>query len=512
MKQGDEMKYMNMKEKILRFYKGHKLLVWVGAGLITGVIAAAVIFLPKSSTALAEENVQYVEVIRGSITESFGEVGYVKAEPSASLSWETDGVIADYEIQVGDVVQKGDVLMELELSSWPNTSLEAIDDLLAAELALENMITSESELQIALQGVVDAELIVKSKREMVDFWNFAQSPIERVMDAREYYLTALRNYWATDEAYEDLRLVLEEDDPDLVAAYDAMQEADLVRDKQLRALNQILGHSYDHDVETDFIEWDTAKGNFEVARVNYEKFLDESQEVSAQEATVQSLQNTVNEARIIAPFDGTVTEISYLPGEYVASGSIAVQVDDLHNMVVNITVSEIDVIEVAVGDPVVVTFDALPFREYDAVVSSIASAGSDSSGSVTFDVTVTLTNADEDIKPGFTADVSIITSQAIEALLVPSQALLGRAGNFRVMVIGEDGIPTPVQVEIGASSETYTEIINGDIAEGDQLIVSLNSGAPSDEQMETMRMMRELNGGGDGPPPGGGKDGARNNP
>jgi len=502
------MKFNKIKEKVINFYQGHKLLVWITAGLAAAMIVAAVIFLPAISTTTAVENVQVVEVIRGSVTESFGEVGYVEAAPSASLLWKSNGVVAEYDFEIGQEVLKDDVLMELETSSWPNDSLEAMDDLLAAELTLENMVTSDSELQTALQTVVDAELVIDSKREMVDFWNFALSPLERVMDSREYYLDALREYWAAEETYEDLRQVVEEDDPGLVAAYEALQEADLERDIQLRALNQVLGRSYDQDVETDFIEWDTAKDDFQVARAAYERLLDESQEVSAQEAVVQSLQNTVNEARIIAPFEGTITEISYSPGEYAQSGSMAVQIDDLSNLVVNITVSEVDVASIEVGDPVVVSFDALPYKEYNAVVTSIASAGSDDSGSVTFDVTVTLTDADKDIKPGFTADVSIITSQVVDALLIPTQALLGMAGNYRVKVAGKDGDPTSVQVEIGASSESYIEIVSGDIAEGDQLIITTFSGGLSEEDMEMREMMRQMNGGGSGLPsgerPGGG--------
>ena len=72
------------------------------------------------------------------------------------------------------------------------------------------------------------------------------------------------------------------------------------------------------------------------------------------------------------------------------------------------------------------------------------------------------------IKPGFTAVVSIITSQAEDVLLVPTQALRGKNGNNMVMVLGEDGMPSPVRVEVGASSDEFTEIISGEIAEGDR--------------------------------------------
>jgi len=512
MKQGEEMKIEKKKEEILHIYNQHKVLIWAGFGVLAAAIAGALIFLPGASSSIAVEDMQTIDVIRGSITENLGEVGNVEAEPSASLTWKSSGVIAGFDLQVGDEVQKDDILMELETSSWPNDSLEALSELLAAELELENMITSDSALQTALQAVVEAELMVQDTKEMVNFWNFNQQSDERIMEIRESYLEAERNAWAVAEEYDELKQALEEDDPDVVAAYEAMQAADLERDKLLRAFNYILGHSYDQDVETDFIEYEAARDDFEVARVQYERLIDESEEVNAAQALVQSLQNTVNEARIIAPFDGTITEIRYLSGEFAASGSMAVQMDDLSNLVVNITVSEIDVAEVAVGQSVVVTFDALPFKEYNGTVTEIASAGSNNSDTVSFDVRVAIVDADEDIKPGFTADVSIITSQAVDALLVPTQALMGQAGNYRVMIVNSEGSPSPVPVEIGASSEEYTEIIGGNLNEGDQVIVSINQGDLSDGELDMMRMMREMNGdggppqrdGNGGPPDGGG--------
>jgi len=83
---------------------------------------------------------------------------------------------------------------------------------------------------------------------------------------------------------------------------------------------------------------------------------------------------------------------------------------------------------------------------------------------------------------------------------------LGQAGNYRVLAVNSEGSPTPVPVEIGASSDEYTEIISGDLNEGDRVVVSISQGNFSDEEMDMIRMMREMNGDG-GPPPGGGNGG-----
>jgi HlyD family secretion protein len=489
------MDIKKIKVKLVDFYKARKRLVWIGAAVLVVLTAALLVLIPPKK--VIEENVQYVQVTRGPLSVSVGEVGYVEAQPSAVLEWRSGGIIADYEVRVGDRVSKDDVLMELDFSSWPNTSLEAQSDLLEAQLELENLVNSDSDLQTALQAVADAEWTVRSKKEMRDFWNFGGSSDYRIDAVRANYTAALQEVRVLEEKFETLRKTIEEDDPALIEAYDALQEKDLERDSYLRALNQILGHSYDHDVETDFIEYDQAVADLERTRAEYNRLLDNSQEVSAAEANVQALQNTINEARIIAPFDGTVTEISYLPGESVESGDMAVQVDDLSNLVVSVDVSEIDIAKVEVGHPVVITFDALPYKEYSGEVTSISSAGSDESGIVEFSVTIAIEHTDADIKPGFTADVSIITSQAEDVLLVPTRALSEKGGKNFVMVIGDDGIPAPVKVGVGASSDDFTEVTSGDIEEGDQLMVVLNK-AQDGFTAGGFGMMHRINGGGGG--------------
>jgi HlyD family secretion protein len=113
------------------------------------------------------------------------------------------------------------------------------------------------------------------------------------------------------------------DDPDRENANTTLQDAILVRDKALRNLNYLLGHSYDHSVETDYIEYDMAAATLEEARITYQRYLDNSDEVAAAQAKVQALENTVNSASIIAPFDGVITDISANAGESVTSGETA---------------------------------------------------------------------------------------------------------------------------------------------------------------------------------------------
>ncbi len=499
MKKGIAMESKKIIQAVKDFYQNHRPWVWVGAGVLA-VALAAVFLLTLLTDKGLEGNIQYAQVMRGSLTESIGEIGFVKAEPSAALVWKSGGIVADYDVAVGARVEKDQVLMELEFSSWPNTSLEAQSALLDSQLELENLISADTDLQLALLAVTDAEWTLRDKKEDRDAWNWAQSPDERIDTVRAAYLASVREYWAAEAVYDPLRRSLEADDPDLVAAFEALQKADLERDKLLRAFNQILGHPYDNDVETDFIEYDQALDDLAVARLEYERQLDNSQEVAAVKAKIQALENTINNARILAPFAGVITNISYLPGENAESGHAAIQIDDLENMVVTTTVSEVDISMVAIGQQVVVSFDAIPYKEYTGTVTRLAFAGSNNSDAVTFDVSVKIMDADSLIRPGFSADIRIIIGQADDALLVPNEALMGQNGNYRVLVVREGQDPIPVPVTIGAVSDTHAEIISGEIQEGDQLMILSDA---SDSQFRgsgpgLMGGMRQVTGGGGG--------------
>jgi HlyD family secretion protein len=120
---------------------------------------------------------------------------------------------------------------------------------------------------------------------------------------------------------------------------------------------------------------------------------------------------------------------------------------------------------------VVVTFDAIPGVEYRGVVSEVALVGTSVQDVVDFIVTVELADPDEVVKPGMTAAVNIAVSQLEDVLLIPNRAVRVVDGN-RVVYILKDGQPTPVEITLGASSETSSQVIEGDLQEGDLVVLN----------------------------------------
>lgn len=499
------MDFKKAINKVQEFYKTRKKWVLIGAGALVVIIIGGVFLASRSTSAKEQTTVQYAEVTKGSLTESIDVVGTLEAQPMVELGWESSGIVSPFDLATGSKVTKGQVLLSLEESSLSSSILQAQSDLLDAEAALDNLKVANSDLFTAAQTLADAEYTLRTYKTNRDHWNYKGSSWDAIDAARQSYYAAKQVVWEKDAAYKAL-FNLDGKDPKRVAAYKAYQDAVEASEKALRGVNNLLGVYYTYAVETDFINYESALAAVEEARIDYNRYLDQTDEIAAAEANVQALQNTINQAHIVAPFDGTITSISAVTGEKVASGDTALRIDNLGNLVVEVAVSEVDINKVSIGQKAVVTFDALPDKEYEGEVTNIASAGSDDSGVVEFSVKVKVLNADEAVKPGFTAVVSVITSQVQDALLVPNGAVVSRDGSSAVVKVDASGSTSIVPVKTGASSDVYTQITSGEIAEGDTLAVYSADSSGNFPMMGGFGMMV-----GGGAPPQGGRPSQDNN-
>jgi HlyD family secretion protein len=223
-------------------------------------------------------------------------------------------------------------------------------------------------------------------------------------------------------------------------------------------------------------------------------------DIAAAQANVDAAQATLNMSRIIAPIDGTVTQAGSLPGDLVgenqgssanaaagaaqnsgssqsgsggvaSTGQTAFRIDNLSTLLVDVDVSEVDINNVAVGQPATLSLDAIPGKTFHGTVQSVSQAGDNSSGSVNFTVTVQLTDADPQVKPSMTAAVTIVVQQVKGQLVVPNRAVR-LVDAQRVVYILENGRPKQVQITLGASSDTLSVVASGDLKEGDLVILN----------------------------------------
>jgi len=185
------------------------------------------------------------------------------------------------------------------------------------------------------------------------------------------------------------------------------------------------------------------------------------------ESSVADLQAQIVLATITAPIDGIVTAVAIVPGLESTGTAITLAASTYE---VTADVVESDISAMTISQEATITVDAI-----DAViggtVSAIAPAASGASGGsvVSFPVTVTLKGAPSALRAGMTADITIVTASATDVLTIPSTALRGTAGSYRVQVLGGDGTPAATPVEVGLVTDTMAEITSG-LAAGDVVV------------------------------------------
>lgn len=194
-------------------------------------------------------------------------------------------------------------------------------------------------------------------------------------------------------------------------------------------------------------------------------------DLSAAQARLQAAQTVVDSLSLTAPFAGTVTQVQVKPGDQVSPGSIAFRLDNLERLLVDVQVSEVDINSIQVGQPVNLSFDAILDKQYNGLVSQVSPVGDILQGVVEFKVTVELTDADQNVKPGMTAAVNIVVDQLTDTLLVPNRAVRVVDGQRVVYILSNNQLQA-VKVTLGASSDTQSQVTDGDLKVGDQIVLN----------------------------------------
>jgi RND family efflux transporter MFP subunit len=196
--------------------------------------------------------------------------------------------------------------------------------------------------------------------------------------------------------------------------------------------------------------------------------------VAAARARVANPQAIVDEARQVAPFDGTVVAIDSSVGDLVSSGTAAVTLADLSQYQVQVAVSELDVEQITVDQEVTLTLDALPDQTFVGRVADVAFMGSSNQGVITYPVTVVVDDPDPALRPGMTTAVSIVVERHEDVVIVPNRAIQVSGGQ-RVVRVLYQGQEISVPVTLGLVGATTSEIAEGALQEGDEVVLNTSS-------------------------------------
>ena len=245
--------------------------------------------------------------------------------------------------------------------------------------------------------------------------------------------------------------------------------------------------------------------------------------VSAAQRSLASAQANLDQANakaasrtVTAPSSGSIVELNAKVGATVTGGMImgesdtsggkqCMQIADLSKMKVTVQVGEKDIAKIAVGQSANVTYPAFPDIVSQGTVTAIASvANSDSNnggGSVTFNVDILIEAPDARLKPGMTAEVSVVTEQLDDVVMVPTMALMTEDGeHYYVNVATDDEGKQTRRVKVNVVTQNDNEAVVGKtqvkrddqgneinpgvpttkLRDGDTLVMDTGAGATAD--------------------------------
>jgi HlyD family secretion protein len=187
---------------------------------------------------------------------------------------------------------------------------------------------------------------------------------------------------------------------------------------------------------------------------------------------LEQAQRRLDNARLVAPWDGVVSVANLVQGAVAAPSATVVRLSDTSRFHINVQVDEADVARLADQQPVSIILDALADQAISGRVSTIApNASTDSAGVVTYQVTILIDPGAAPLRTGMSATASIVSSSRRNVLLIPNRAVQIQRETGKTFVERlESGTPQKVEVQLGVQDEQQSEVRDG-LADGDQIII-----------------------------------------
>lgn len=429
-------------------------------------------------------------VQRGAIASTVSATGSIEPNDQASLIFRGVGMVNEVMVTVGQSVKSGQLLAQLDTTdlTLALANAKVAQEIAAAQLAkleappdLMDVAAAQAAVEVAQASVASAEAALASAQ--ASYRNLFAGPSDAQQVINEAQLRqaeiALKQ---AQQAYNKIK-----DQPDAgmypqaqqleqatvnyeVAKAQAAKTVEPVNQaQQAQGLNQIAqAQSAIRQAQAQVVN----------ARNNLDKLLEGPKEedltiaraqVKQAQLNVLQAENALANARLIAPIDGVVSQVNIKAGEIANNARPAIVLTDLSQFKMKVLVDEIDVRQVAVGQNVRLSVDALPGAEITGKVTEISPTASNINNVVAYEVTVVPDATDQPLRVGMSATAIITTANVDDVILAPNRFITidrntGEAYVFK-MVNGE---PVRQQVELGLRNERESQILAG-LQDGDQI-------------------------------------------
>lgn len=368
------------------------------------------------SNEVAQTNVTVTTAQKKSISDIAVYTGEVVASDSAKISAKISGNAKSVNVEVGDYVSEGDVLVVIDDTDY-KTQYNQARAMYNQALAQYNSIVNGSSKQTKLQ----LETALNS--------------------AKIEYNNAKTNYENQKVLYES------------------------------GAISRI---AYDSAVT----RYENAKINYESAQKNHDLTLNivlEESKASAKAALesasvqMESAQNLLNNTIVRAPISGYIASRNANKGQMVAQGMeiFSIKSTDMVNVKINVTESVIPYIKV--GAKAKITVKAAENKEVEGEVTAVSTVKD--AATFMYGVSISIENFDNSLKDGMLADAEITLSESQDALVIPSEAVMEDEKGAKYVYIAQENTAVRKNVTLGIVTDEYSEVKSG-ILEGDKVIVS----------------------------------------
>jgi HlyD family secretion protein len=497
--------------KIPKFLK-RKRNIWIIVILIIAVAVILFFVLRKSNSG----SVQTGFVTKQNLQETVLSTGQVVSGTDLNLSFQTSGVVRKISVAEGDKVSQGEVLASLDQSSALAALTSAQGTLAQAQANYEKLLAGATQQNIKTAQ----DSVTAAKQNLANAYGGAANTLNNaytaIYNAYNVVVSTQNNYFASQDpqgisvsnAKADINTNMQSAQTSLNVAEKSMAQSDIdaATTQMISSLNNVYddvdiirtqcdqGAYYYKVTDADKATLDAQKTSVNTALSNVTALqqniallklavqtaedqlnvttapptqadidLAKAQILSAQ-GQVDSAQTTLNNSVILAPASGTITQVDIKVGEQAVASQEVMILQNINDLHAEADVSEANIASLQIGQPIDYTFDALgPDQHFAGKVLTINPASIVISGVVDYLVKGSLDNI-PNIKPGMTANMTILVAKKDNALAVPSTAIINNNNNQYVRVIDDSKNLTyhQVQVQTGLQADGgLVEITSG---------------------------------------------------
>ncbi len=433
--------------------------------LTTGLalwLAAAISLLALSACATTDtqqsaSDQRSATLTRGSLVAVVNATGSIKPAAQIRLSFDTTGIVSEVSVKAGDTVKAGDIIARLDATDLELALTDAETALLIATTNYSRTVQGSREADIrAAQAALNAA--------QANYTRLKRGPQPGDYAAVE---AELRNAEANLERAQNAYNKAYANDPATISAHPAAIQLESATNAYKAAkarFERATQPASRADLAAAWQQVESAKANLERLKEPARPFdIDQAQaQIEQARIQVEQARRRIAQTILRAPADGVIATIDIEVGEAVGQQPVATLLD-LSQLRVDINVDEIDVARITPGQKVMLTLDALPGVEVAGVVERIAPASTLVSGVVSYEVRVLIDPTDQPIRPGMTANTSIVLDRREDVLLAPNWAIRRdrQTGRSFLTIRTGEGASEEVEVKTGLRNETFSEIISG---------------------------------------------------